>query len=113
MFRRTFLWRLVDPKDAAALERLGDMLWEWVNETHQFGSREGEVVVDELSAAAQDLERLQRYLEEVAAQRLGGGLSRESLQLADKAVRWESTVGMLAAEIAAAVAAHGTPSPNA
>jgi hypothetical protein len=112
VFRRTFLWRLADPADAATLERLGDMLWQWVYETHQFGPGDGDPIRDGLAAAARDLQLLQGYLEELAAQRLEGGLSRERHLLAEQAEQaeqWGSTASMLAAEIAAAIAAQAPP----
>lgn len=35
-FRATLLWRLENPLFARALDTLGELLWEFVNEGHQF-----------------------------------------------------------------------------
>lgn len=39
--REALLWRRRDPEDAAAIRRLGDLLYELVNESGQFGPDEG------------------------------------------------------------------------
>lgn len=56
VFRRTLTWRFPDRSDAIALDRLGEMLSEYVNEMHLWGPEGADDAACHLGAVADDLE---------------------------------------------------------
>ena len=99
-FRATLLWRLENPSYAQALSTLGDLLWEHVNETHQFGPHEdAPLLLCELRAAAGELRYAAGYLQDLANERTICALTAEEARLATKAEKWAGQVLKVAGRI--------------
>jgi len=97
-FREAFVWRLGQPGAAGTLRVFGDLLFDLLNESGQWGPASDEdSMVRELRAHTRDLEHTLRDLERVAehlhesddqeetalADRIGGWVGRISLVLLD------------------------------
>jgi len=97
-FREAFLWRLSEPAAAQAVRAFGDLLFDLMNESGQWGAASPEdSMVRELRAHARDLantlgdmERAARELrrsdleeEDTLAERVSGWVGRLSLVLLD------------------------------
>ncbi len=105
VFRQTFLLRLDDPKKVDTFLALGDLLMEYLNELHQWGTSEKEMATTiQLRAAAADLHRVSGYLESVAEERERHSLPAPEDWLALKADKWATKVEKVAASIERALA---------
>jgi len=96
-FREAFLWRLSEPAAAQAVRAFGDLLFDFMNESGQWGAASSEdSMVRELRAHARDLantlgdmERAAHELrrsdleEDTLADRVSGWVGRLSLVLLD------------------------------
>ncbi len=105
-FRRTFTWRFHNPSHVDALERVGEILWEFLNETHQFGPPEVEGVpltVSELRAVCGELLAAAGYLDDIGNQ-FGSALTPAEARLERRAVTWAKRVRKVMASIEEAVA---------
>lgn len=104
-FRQTLLWRLENPLYAQALDTVGELLWEHVDQTHQFGPQEEtQLMVSELRAAAGELRYAAGYLQDLANERTFCDLTPEETKLAGKAEKWSRKVLSLAETIEQATA---------
>ncbi|MDX1997189.1 MAG: hypothetical protein SF066_05675 [Thermoanaerobaculia bacterium] len=99
--RHRLLWRFKDPRDAAAVVRVLEMLGELQNETFQWGPEDNELTLltCETVAAGSDLRAVVDHLREIAEHREASGLDIEDWRLADKAAGWADELGRVAAEI--------------
>lgn len=105
-FRTTLLWRLENPSYAQALSTVGDLLWEHVNETHQFGpDKEAPLMLSELRAAAGELRYAAGYLQDLALERTFCALTPEEVRLAVRAEKWAAQVLKVAGRIEKAIGA--------
>ncbi|MDX1998659.1 MAG: hypothetical protein SF066_13155 [Thermoanaerobaculia bacterium] len=87
--RRTFAWRFRDPKDLAAVIRLGEILQTWIYELNQFGTDDDcDAMDEEFRAAGQDLLLIAAYLRSKAEERFESGLDEESTRRCERAERW-------------------------
>lgn len=102
-FRETFLWRFESMAHVQGLEAVGDLLWEYLNELHQWGPDEGPLTYFEVRAAGREIEAVSAYLEEVYRDREACSMSNEEDRIARKAGKWASKARKLASEIKAAL----------
>jgi|CXWL01.1.fsa_nt_gi hypothetical protein len=87
--RRTFSWRFERPEQLAALVQLGEIVEEWICETHQYGpDGDREVKNEEFRAAGQDLLLIAAYLRNRAEERFACGFSEPIARRCDRAERW-------------------------
>lgn len=87
-FRQTLLWRFQDLEHVRTLDALGDLLWEFLDETHQFGPDEhGDepLAVLEYRAIAGELRASAGYLTDMAHELTFCELSPEEVRLGRKA----------------------------
>ncbi len=106
-FRATLLWRLENPGYAQALDTVGELLWEFVNETHQFGPPEVEKApfhTLEYNAAAKELRSAAAYLQDLAHERTFCSLNRRETDLAGQAEGWAVEILEIAGRIEKAAA---------
>jgi len=107
-FRQTLLWRLENPAYADALETLGQLLWDHVNELHQFGPekpRSEPLTVSELRAAAGELRYAAGYLQDLANERTFCDLKPRERKLSRRAETWARQAATIAASIEEAIKA--------
>lgn len=105
-FRRTFTWRFYNPAHVEALERVGDILWEFLNETHQFGPPEVDdqpVVVGELRAVCGELLATASYLDDMTQDSFGTAPTPAERRLEQRAAGWAKRVRKVMASIEEAV----------
>lgn len=89
ILRRTYAWRFQRPEDAAALNRLGEILQEWIYETNQFGPDDTpDLIGAEMRAAGEDLVLLAEYLRAKARERFDSAVGEEDGRLCERAERW-------------------------
>jgi hypothetical protein len=105
-FRQTLLWRFESPEHARILDQLGEILWEAVNETHQWGqTKDGEGVMrHELAAVAGELRHAARYLEDLADEDKFSIPLEHERHLSRKARKWSLRVLKFAKLIEGAIA---------
>lgn len=105
-FRATLLWRFTNRTYVEALDTVGELLWEHVNETHQFGPHEeAPLMLCELRAAAGELRYAAGYLQDLANERTLCTLTPEETRLAGKAEKWAAQVLKVAGRIEKAIGA--------
>ncbi len=105
-FRRTFTWRFEDPAHVAALETVGEILWEYLNELGQFGPPEVEDVpltVSELRAVCGELLAAAGYLDDLGNQ-FGTAYTPAETRLERRAAGWAKRVRKVMASIEEAIA---------
>ena len=102
-FRETFLWRLESMAHVQGLEAVGELLWEYLNELHQWGREEGPLTYFEVRAAGREIEAASAYLEEVYREREACSMTEEDDCLALRAGKWAKKARKLATEIEAAL----------
>ena len=105
-FRQTLLWRFKDREQVRTLDKLGEMLWELVDEVGQFGaSKDGESLIPyELDAVAGELRHAAGYLSDVADEGNFSALSAEERRLTVQAEKWARKALRLALAIEKAIA---------
>lgn len=105
-FRQTLLWRFQELEHVRTLDALGELLWEFVNETHQFGPEKQEelLAVSEYRAIAGELRASAGYLTDMAREQTFCQLSPPEVRLAGKAPKWAAQVLKLAVRIERAIA---------
>jgi hypothetical protein len=108
--RRTFCWRFERPELLAAVIQLGEMLQEWIDETHQYGpDGDREVKDEEFRAAAEDLLLIAAYLRNRAEERFACGFAEPIARRCERAERWAELAEALGRQILEDIAADGTP----
>lgn len=99
VFRRTLTWRFPNRSDAVALDRIGEILSEYVNEMHLWGPEGTPFLTGHLGAIADDLEDVAAAALWVAESSNGAGVaaagSRWAERLAQIAVEIRTTLGTL------------------
>ena len=81
VFRRTFLSQFDDPDDRVTLERFGELLLTLALAGGYLGDREQRLLVSQLSGAAEDLDELAAYCQELAAEPLHSEVDGEDLEV--------------------------------
>lgn len=100
LFRHTFTYRFEEGSKVAALETLGRMLTDYLNETGQWGkpSFDGSLV-GKLWAVADDLQEIGAFLTMVSCERHEVNLEFRELRLSTKAEVWAKSAFKLAQSI--------------
>jgi hypothetical protein len=111
--REALLFRFRDPKDAATVRRLGDLLLDLVNESGQHGPEDGESSIRAaLIAVAQDLLCDASNLTEIADERRWNrDLAKEETHFAERALSWAAQVQLLAGAMLQALGVEGPDEP--
>lgn len=107
-FRQTLLWRLANPAYAQALETLGELLWDHVNELGQFGPLNpptASITASELKAAAGELAYTAGYLRDVANELTASELTPREEKLSRRSAAWSRQVAKIADSIEEALKA--------
>ena len=108
-FRATLLWRFQDSTQVEALEVLGSLVWEYLNELRKWGTSDEPLTVQEARAASLELQATGEYLAEMYRDGPASSLSARDERIARKAGVWARRAQKLAAEIEAELAAQGGP----
>ena len=100
LLRHTFTYRFEDPGEVAALEVVGRMLADYLNETAQMGdpSIEG-MLAAKLNAVADDLDEIGAYLTMVSCERHEANLDFREERYSFEAEGWAKTAFKLAKSI--------------
>ena len=103
LLRQTVLWRLGGGPYEAALEGVGDLLLELLNEGGYWGSSDEPTPISQLRAAGRDLESLAQFVQSVAAERFETALEPNIARLCERAESWAVKLSTLAHEVDATV----------
>ncbi|HEX4956260.1 MAG TPA: hypothetical protein VF017_22960 [Thermoanaerobaculia bacterium] len=101
--RQTFLWRIPDPDDSAALVRTLGFVQDLMLEAGFWGpdpERDEPLTVSELRAVFFDLGSLVAYLRELAGERFASTFPEPEAVLRERCVPWSAKLEALAFEIA-------------
>lgn len=81
------------------LEAVGGILWEYLNELHQFGPQEGSLPALELRAACRELQATAAYLQQMYDERLCGAPTPEEMSWLERAGGWAARLRAFAEEV--------------
>lgn len=89
IFRETVLYRFERTEDAELLRRFGDLLFRLAVDSEEWGATHGLGVIGaQLVAAAEDVEHLVGYLNEVAETAVHAGVTPGEVAACRKAAEW-------------------------
>lgn len=90
LLRHTFTWRFENQEDAAALNRVAELLQDWTFESGQYGpDNELSLLHSQIRAAAEDLLLVGSYIREhIANERIGHSLPLDEFRLSEMGDSW-------------------------
>jgi len=95
-FRQSFLWRLSNPGAADTVCAFGDLLFDLLNEAHEWGPDPGaDSLRAELCAVTVDLEHVTQTLEGLSQELNRAHGSDENNELADRVSGWVGRLSLV------------------
>jgi hypothetical protein len=99
-FRHTLLYRFEDPTSAQALQHLGRVFADYLDETGQWGTPSiSSVTAGKLQAVAADLRELEAFVDQLRCDRFKVNMESHEERLAHLAEGWFKKLGELARSI--------------